>query len=99
MHRKKRVRVVVVCTVALLSLFMALFGAPLIAMALWPIPEMSNDTEAFLATFSQAAKVARAATTISLVSLVIAGGCVVYLLVVLAGWFIGSEKTSPQSVS
>jgi formate/nitrite transporter FocA (FNT family) len=99
MERQKRIRVVVVSAVALLSLLMALFGAPLIAVTIWPIPAIANDGEAFIATFAQAARAARTSTTISLVSLAIAGGCVIYLLVVLAAWFVGPKERSAERAS
>ncbi len=101
MDRQKRIRVVIVAAIGLLSLFVAFVGAPLIVVALWPTPDLSGDVgdvdAAFADSFTQAAQTANAAGTVSLVSLVIAGGCFGYLLVVLAGWFIGPRERNPDS--
>jgi hypothetical protein len=96
MDRQKRIRVVIVAAIGLLSLFVACIGAPLVAVALWPAPNMLGDADAFRDSFAQAAQTAKAANTVSLVSLLIAGGCVVYLLVALAGWFIGPPDRTPN---
>lgn len=89
MDRKKRIRIVVVAAIDLLALFVAFVGAPLVAVSLWPESNASDDVGAFMRSFNEAAHTAQVANTISLVSLLVAGVCTIYLLVVLAVWFIG----------
>ena len=96
MDRQKRIRVVIVAAIGLLSLFLGCVGAPLMALTLWPFPDVSGDADAVGDSFAQAAQTVNAANTVSLVSLLIAGGCFIYLLVVLAGWFIGPRDQPPD---
>jgi len=96
MDRSKRIRVVAVAGVGILALFVAFIGAPLVAALLWPTPDLSNDVEAFTESFAQAAETARVANTVSMVALAVAGLCILYLLVVLAGWFIGPKDTGGE---
>ena len=92
MDRKKRVQVVVVAAIGLAALFVAYIGAPLIGVFLWPTPNLSGDAGEFMESFSHAARTAQIVNTISIASLGVAGVCTIYLLVMLAAWFIGPPE-------
>jgi len=93
MDRKKRIQVVVVAAIGLVALFVARIGAPLVAILVWPSPNLSGDTEAIMESFSHAARTAQIVNTISIASLGLAGVCMIYLLVMLAAWFIGPPES------
>ena len=97
MDRSKRIRVVAVSVVGLVALFVAFIGAPLTAALLWPAPDTFNDAEAFTGSILQSAQTARVANTVSMVALVVADLCILYVLIVLAGWFIGPKETDGES--
>jgi hypothetical protein len=99
MDRPKRIRVVVVSGAALLALFVAFFAAPLTAVLFWPTPKLSDDIEAFNESFTQAAQSIRVANTVSMIALVVAGICILYLLFALAGWFIGPKEDGSQTTT
>lgn len=94
MDRNKRIRVVAVAGVALFAIFVAFIGAPLIAAAFLPSPDFSNDSDAFKDPFTQAVQTARVVNTVSMVALLVAGGCFLYLLILLAVWFIGAKDST-----
>lgn len=96
MDRKKRIRFVVVAAIGLLALFVAFIGAPFVAVVLWPEPDASDDVVAVMDSFNEAARTAQVANTISLVSLLVAGVCMIYLLVSLAAWFIGPSADNSE---
>ena len=100
MDRKKRIRFVVVATVGLVNLFVAFIGAPLIAVMLWPThAEFSADSDSMMRSFSEAHRIANIANTISLVCLLAAGACFVYLLAGLATWFIGNPNAADSDTT
>ena len=98
MNRSKRIRVVVVAGVGIFALFVAFIGAPLIAALLSPTLHLSNDVnvEAVTQSFAQAARTARVANTVAMFAFAIAGLCLLYLLVIVAGWFIGPKETEGE---
>jgi hypothetical protein len=87
-----------VAGVGVFALFVPFIGAPLIAALQSPTLDLSNDifVEAVSESFAQAARTARVANTFSMFAFAIAGLCLLYPLVVLAGWFIGPQETEGE---
>lgn len=94
MNRSQRVRLVVAVGVGLFALFVAFIGAPLVAALLLRFPGAADDSAGFLEVMSSSQRIANAAGLVSLASLVFAGLCLLYVLVLLAGWFIGPREES-----
>jgi len=95
MNRQTRIRVVAVSGLALFAIFVAFIGAPLIAVAFWPSQDLSSSNiETVTESIAQITQAARIANNVSMIALAVAGVCILYLLVVLAGWFIGPKDAA-----
>jgi len=93
MDRPRRIRIVTGIGIGLLSLFVAYFGAPLVAMLFWPTPNVSGDMDSMMQSFSQASQTAAITNRVSLCALLFAGLCFTYVLIDTAIWFVGPTES------
>ena len=93
MKRSLRIRLVVAGGVGLFSLFVAFIGAPLVSVIFWPSPDFfGDDGSGIMESMSSAQQLAKTTSFVSFGSLAVAGICFAYVLVVLAGSFIGPSQ-------
>ena len=97
MDRPRRIRIVTGIGIGLLSLFVAYFGAPLVAMLIWPPPNLSGDMDSMAQSFSQASQIAAITNRISFCALLLAGACFTYVLIDTAIWFVGPPESDVES--
>lgn len=91
MDRTQRVQIVRSFFAGIFSLFAAFIGIPLIASLLWPIPD-DTSSDAMMESFHQSSRIAYVANMASVIALVIAAACFLYIFVILAKWFIGPDE-------
>ena len=97
MNRRKRIRIVVVSAIGLTSLLVAFLGPLTAAVALQRPLGMSADEGQMMESVQEAVRVTMIVNLASLVALGVAGICFVYLMVVLAAWFIGPAQQNQQA--
>ncbi len=97
MDRLRRIRIVTGIGIGLLSLFVAFFGAPLVAMLFWPTPTAVDDADSMLQSFSQASQTAVISNSISFYAMLFAGLCFTYVLIETAIWFVGRSEPDTES--
>ena len=92
MTRSQRIRLVVAIAIAILSLFVALVGDPLITASLRRTYEFGDSAQDLAGALSSAMRAAEVGRKISLGAFTVAGICCVYVFVALAAWFIGPRE-------
>ena len=94
MNGSQRIHLVVAVVVGVFALLVAFVGAPLVAAFFWPSPDFSGDVGGFVESMSSAQRIADATNLVSFGSLAVAAICFVYVLVVLAVWYLGPTRNS-----
>ena len=93
MKRAKRIRVVLVAGLGLVSLVVAFFIGPIMAIIYVPQFTSTDQGENIQNETVQFIQAVKFADNISLVALLIAVVCLLYLLSVSTIWFIGPKET------
>ncbi len=94
MKRSLLIRLVAVMVVGLLALVVAIV-APFVGVFFWEMPDFAADVSEVGDTFDTLASnqaTTNASMVVSLAAFGVTGICVIYVLVVVAGWFVGPAE-------